>query len=201
MEILNFTPPQFHSRYHRLDLQLEDKEPEIDDVNSIQELQTLTERMLAEEDALRDVIDNWMASLFYINLQNLQEVEDKFLCTGYIRCRQHLPQTGYDALLMRMQETSAYFLVNGSPIPCIKTLRHKPSTFRCIVKFYVEDLSSDVNILLGGLTAQRWPISGLPQSVENIIQLQGSNTPFGRSDHKAPTARSRSPRKRTRSDC
>jgi hypothetical protein len=181
-EFMNFIAPEHRSRFHRIDLQLETKEPRIDDVSTIDSLRLKTEAMLAGENPLLNVHHNWLASLFHVG--DVAEDENGSQCSAMILCRQQFSRDGLKGLYNKLFESGAYFLVNGRPVPCVKKIPRNIPPYRCLVKFLIEDLNEMLYISLSlGCSTTRWDISGLPRKVSELIDVQGLNSKFGRSDH------------------
>jgi hypothetical protein len=186
-ELINFISPAFQNRYHRLDPLLDsNEEPSIDDISQMHILQAGTEEFLQDDQWLRPFMDNWIASLFYFEIQRIQANGDHYICFGVIQCREHLPAQGLQSLYRRLIDTKAYFLIDGTPVPCVKQkvqiIPRVVSPFRCVVKVIVQDLDQSLSICLGGITEERWPISGMPMSIYENTSVLGWNAPFGRSD-------------------
>jgi hypothetical protein len=73
-ETVNWLPKDARNLYYRMDLQLDTKEPQIDDVSMIDVLRMQAESMLiTEENVLRRFIDHWLATLFFIDLETVVE--------------------------------------------------------------------------------------------------------------------------------
>jgi hypothetical protein len=185
-QIINSTLPKYRHKYHRLNLSLEIKEPQIDDTSMIDYLEDETLSMLNDSSGSSDYNtfkDYLLSSVFYFEMQNIIEDVDKFRCTGYIRCRLDMPKEGRQALYNKMTLMGAYFIVNGTYYPCIKTTLSTAPPYRRRIQFIVEDLNDKLFISLNRLTKESRQISGLPKPVNEILSLQGINAPFGRSDH------------------
>jgi hypothetical protein len=183
-EIINFTPVQFRDRYHRINLQLDTKEPRIDDISMIDSLQLKTEAMLNCTDKLSHFHTRWLASLFFVEIENVVNDISSIKCSASIFCRQRIPKSRMPALYDKLSSWGAYFLVNGKVLCITKPTQFSSSTFRCLVDFTVEDMSNDLHISLGLRELElRWPISGLPRRLDKLIEVQGYGNAFGRSDH------------------
>jgi hypothetical protein len=184
-ETKNFIAPQHHNRFHRIDLQLETKEPRIDDASTVDSLKLKTEVMLAAEKPLCNIHHNWLASLFYVEIGDVADDENSFQCSATILCRQYIPRDGLRALYDKLFTSGAYFLINGHPVLSAKRVPRNTPPYRCLVKFLVRDLNEKLYISLGFRCLEtRWDISGLPRKVSELIAVQGLNGRFGRSDHR-----------------
>ena len=141
--------------------------------------------MLAGEKPLFNIHQNWLESLFYVELGGVAEGENSFQCSAMILCRQHIPRDGLSALYNKLFTSGAYFLVNGSPVLSVKREPRNTPPYRCLVKFLVRDLNEKLYISLGfRCIEKRWDISGLPRKLSELIAVQGLNSRFGRSDHR-----------------
>jgi hypothetical protein len=197
-ELLNFTPAESRHRYHRIDLKLLDiKEPRIDEVAMIDSLKLKTESMLVESERLPLFLNSWFAALFVVKMQAPPVPElTCFRCNAVVFCRENLTQKGTKALYEKLKRTGAYFLVNDKPVICTKNGFTMP--FKCTVEFTVDDLSNNLFISLGMTgKSERWPISGLPRPLNELIRVQGLNCGFGRSDHEFLEESIRLPLKRS----
>jgi hypothetical protein len=77
-----------------------------------------------------------------------------------------------------------YFLVLGHPTRCVDYIPTCSSVppFKRKIEFTVETLDEDVGITLLGLTSSPKTISGLPQTVAELVRTQQLQSPFGRAD-------------------
>lgn len=196
-DVMNFTPTEFRHRYHRINLPLEAKEPDIDDISTIDSLRMQTANMLLSSPIFEAFKDNLLASMFFFELQQVVEEEDKYTCVGHILCRLNLPKPGRRALYQKLQDSSSFFVVNGHPVQCVQNIPRNLPPFRRRVKFSVDDLPNNLHIALRGWTYKPSEISGIPRSVEDLIKVQGLGATFGRADHRLVRAAcSLVPRKR-----
>ena len=182
----NSLPKDIRHRFHRLNIPLQDKEPSIDDIEAIGDLEHSTEAfMQANPTNLVHVFDYIYASLFIFELDGMPDyVDGAYHCSGTMFCR--LKQTEADRayLYAWLTKHSAYFLVNGRPTVCCRRIPLGNPPFRCPLVFTVEKLDSVVGISVRGVTSRPMLISGFPQTVAQIIESQMLDCPFGRADHR-----------------
>ena len=70
-------------RYRRLNIELEEPPPKLDDVDSIDELQDVTRRQWSRDPRIADVAQDLIASSFYFEKAKVSLEEDEFYtCTG-----------------------------------------------------------------------------------------------------------------------
>jgi hypothetical protein len=196
-EIINSISTESRHRYHRINLPLSGKEPRIDDTSMIESLMHQTQSMLLTTQAISTFHFSWLASLFFAEIQRdgVQEEHSSFRCAATIFCRQNLSRSGIKGLYEKLRSMQAYFLVNGNPIPCITWTR--PAFFRRDIEFQVEDLTQPLFVALGmHNSGERWPLSGLPRAVSDLIEEQGLNAPFGRADYESMSGPVLVPQKR-----
>lgn len=82
-------------------------------------------------------------------------------------------------------DSNSYFIINGHLVQCVQTIPCNLPPFRRRIKFTVDDLANNLHISLRGWTRQPSEISGLPRSVEELIEVQGLAAAFGRLDHRS----------------
>jgi hypothetical protein len=181
--LINSTPENLRPYYHRINLLLDTAEPDIDDVSAISDLRLQTESMLSMSAVLSSFQENLIASLFYFELQDVKTLTNHYECTGQIICRLDLPKYGRQALYQKMKFTNAYFLVNGTPLSCVKDSQSEAPHFKYKTKFTVDHLDCILGISLNRLPSGSWKISGLPRTVREIIKSQPFDAPFGTADH------------------
>ncbi|KIW00820.1 hypothetical protein, variant [Verruconis gallopava] len=196
-DIINFTPSSFHSRYHRINLAMETEEPRIDDIATIDALKEQTEKEILGGPEISSFKENLIAAMFYFRLTEVAVDNDCYNCRGYIACRMEFSKAGRQALHRAIFDAGSYFLVNGTPVPCLKSKPvNKP--FRRSISFSVDDLDDNLYISLHRLGVSTSQLSGLPRSVRSLAEAQGLFAKFGRSDHRITHSRmSRLPQKRS----
>lgn len=199
-ELINFTPPDSRNRLHRIDLKLDTKEPAIDNVAMTDSLRLKTEAMLIETETLSLFHSSWLATLFCVEIQSMPEEElSCFRYKAKIFCRHNLTKAGTKALCEKLKKSGAYFLVNEKAVACTKDLHSYNAPFKCVVEFTVDDPSNTLFISLGiGMQEERWPISGMPRGLEDLTNIQGLDSEFGRSDHQHTGGHVSVPLKRSR---
>ncbi|KAL9078314.1 MAG: hypothetical protein Q9157_002777 [Trypethelium eluteriae] len=184
-ELVNNLPPERTMRYHRLNLTLKGPEPAIDDVAAMSLLKGYAEEKIAMDAQITSLLDSMHASMFFFELDDVPSfIDDAHQCSGHIFCRIELPPPGKAALLLRLTESSTYFLVNGVPLASVgPETKKKALSFRRRVRFQVPCLDDSVGISIRGLTTRPRSISGMPKTLKQLIQLQRLKAPFGRATH------------------
>nr|OQO31369.1 hypothetical protein B0A51_03364 [Rachicladosporium sp. CCFEE 5018] len=182
-EIYNSLAERDKDRYHRLNLPLEGKEPDLYDVESMMDLKRQSIQWLAPETRLAATLDSIIASMFYFEVDSFDlQPDGLFRCVGNVYCRLRLNRSGREYLFTLLKSSSSYFCVNGQPTPCVEHIPKGGPPFRRAVSFSVDSLNDNLNITLLGLTSSPKSISGLPQSVEGLVKAQCLEAPFGRAD-------------------
>jgi hypothetical protein len=154
---------------------------------SIQALEAATHRYIASmPQAYGDALDSIYASWFCFELDCAPAyIHDSYRCNGVIFCQLQLDNESQVNLYHWLISYSAYFLIDGRPIPCCRGIPHGCPPFRCRVHFEVAELHNAVAISIRGVTSRPRFISGFPCTVEHLIREQGIEAPFGRATHRA----------------
>ncbi|KAF2278979.1 FabD/lysophospholipase-like protein [Westerdykella ornata] len=180
----NSLPTSLRHRYHRLNIFLPGQEPRLDDVAKIAELKTQTAQAIIQDIDTAPVLDSMIASLFYFELDDFPNWSNgTYSCSGHIMCRIDLPADGRHYLYRRLCETSSWFIIQGCPVQCVEYLPTSLPPFRRLVEFSVETLDELLAISLRGITTSARQISGFPVTVQNIINAQQLERPFGSATH------------------
>ncbi|KAK6428380.1 hypothetical protein LTR95_015477 [Oleoguttula sp. CCFEE 5521] len=140
-DIYNSLTERERDRYHRLNLPLDGKEPDLDDVTSMTDLKRQSIQWLAPEHRLVAPLDSVFASMFYFEVDTFDlEPDGLFRCVGNVFCRLNLTRSGRDYLYTLLKSSSSYFSINGQPTPCVDHVPRGGPPFRRVVKFTVETL-------------------------------------------------------------
>lgn len=156
------------TRYHRLNLPIQGKEPTLDDVTSIDALKAQAQSWIKVNQRFLPSLDSIYASMFYLELAEYPSYSDNvYKCVGHIYCRVNMSFQGRRQLYEKLDSTSSYFLVLGHPTRCVDRIPTYSSVppFKKRIQFTVETLDEDIGITLLGLTSSPKWISGLPQTV------------------------------------
>jgi hypothetical protein len=184
-EIFNSLTEREKGRYHRLNLPIQGKEPTLDDIVSIDALKTQARSWIKANQRFLPSLDSIYASMFYFELDRYPRYSDNaYRCVGHIHCRVKMPLNGRRRLYERLDSTSSYFLVLGHPTRCVDYIPTSSSIppFKRKIQFTVESMDEDIGITLLGLTSSPKTISGLPQTVAELVRTQQLQSPFGRAD-------------------
>lgn len=181
----NNLPPNVRSRFHRLNLRFKGAEPRLDDASSIPALTSqVPEAICSSYNDITAVIDALVATMFYFELDGLPAFGDgQYQGTGYIFCRLDLPEQGRRYLYHQLLETSSWFLVQGRPVLCVDALPRRPPPFKRRVKFTVETLTEVITMSIRGITRATRSISGFPTTLQELMDHQQLDSPFGTVDH------------------
>ena len=175
---------QILDRIHRLSTDFDATEPRLDDTRSIPELKSKVEMDYSLSARIDTIARCMIASLFYFELDSLPERHDgKYIVTGHILCSITRSDPAFGALLSKLANNSAGFLMNDWPIPGTfddTSFIGKDGNFRKRVDL---DTFGKFTISLKEGDAEPCNISRSPFSIENLIAAQGLDAPFGRADH------------------
>lgn len=191
VELLNRIPIQDRSRYHRFTLSFQGPEPQLDNVDGMQDLkqQVSLSATLRKPDLSR-CADNMLACLFYLELDGLPvSSRFTFVCKGRILCRLDPESRGMQALLLRLKESRARFYFHSQEhVPCIDQVSYRKiqhgEGFSTPVEFHVPSMNEQVDIKIDGLTHRARSISNCPYKLSDLVFDQGLHQIFGRPDHK-----------------
>lgn len=186
-ELYNSLPTNLRSRFHRLNLRLQQEEPRLDNVSIMSELKRIASEALTDNPAIDQVKDSIKASSFYFEFEDIpQDIDGTYHCIGSIFCRLKLDRDRRRTLYQQLLETDSYFTIEGRRVPCVTSIPRGVPVFRRRVRFTTSSLGNALRILLGGTTTEPKLISGLPRSIKTLVQAQRLFAPFGRIDHKKP---------------
>ncbi|KAK4960688.1 hypothetical protein LTR66_012941 [Elasticomyces elasticus] len=202
-ELNNTLPVEVRKRYHRLNFPLPGQEPSLDDVTIMHELKNRTLEHLKSDVQMQLVRDSLLSLMFYFEFDEFPQHKDgRYDCAGHIFCRLDLPHEGRKALYLELQATSSYFVVLGSPVPCVETIPKCTPPFKRRIRFDLLSLDEILGVTLRGITSQPQSISGLPRNAREIVKAQRLRSPFSRTDHVHPEKNLPSiPAKRKAEDC
>ncbi|KAK3115488.1 hypothetical protein LTR53_005104 [Teratosphaeriaceae sp. CCFEE 6253] len=114
-EFFNSVPERARHRYHRLNVTFVEREPAIDDVSAIQQLEDMTQGQLGAHPQRSAILNSMLASMFYFEFDKTPVWDgDGYLCHGTIFTRTRLPSEGRRVLLDGLESTSSFFLICGA---------------------------------------------------------------------------------------
>lgn len=182
-EIFNSLSDREKTRFHRLNMPVAGKEPQLDDVHGMRSLRLQAQEWITPQHRLTCALDSVYASMFYFELDQLP-VEDNglYVCSGHVFCRMRLPAQGRRSLARALQSTSSYFMVLGDPTLCVENIPKGDPPFKKYLRFTLETLDDEIGITLLGITSSPKTISGLPQTANSLIDMQNLDSEFGRAD-------------------
>ena len=184
-EHLNGVPRNERHKYFRINIPLS-KEPLLDDVSKMAELEDLASNFLESHD-FSSLIQALFANSFFFELLVKPVTRMRLIvCSGSIRCRS--PDTR--ALVERILEeypNAAFTTEDGTSLGRIDrssicaTCGYYCKTVR--FKAYYVDQRISIYLKFSNLVQHR--ISGFPQSLAQFTRLQLLDADFGRPDHQA----------------
>ncbi|KAH7025332.1 hypothetical protein B0J12DRAFT_686508 [Macrophomina phaseolina] len=90
-DFINTLPENLRRRYHRLNINMEGQEPDIDDVSSMECLRHSAEQYISSSLIIKPVREAMLASMFYFELEDIPVYRNgMYQCTGVIFCRMNL---------------------------------------------------------------------------------------------------------------
>ncbi|TVY13661.1 Calcium-independent phospholipase A2-gamma [Lachnellula arida] len=112
-ELQNSLPHSVRHRYHRMNIEFNGDEPELDDLHVMASLRQQAKIQALSNDNVRKCADNLVASFFYLELDRLPAFERSlFSCTGRICCRIGPTNKALQALAYRLKEAQARFYLS-----------------------------------------------------------------------------------------
>lgn len=184
-EIYNSLDKRERSRYHRLNMPIQGREPMLDDTLAIRAMKEQAHDWIRSNQKFLLTLNSVYASMFYFELDSHPVYTgESYACTGHVYCRANMPFKGRQELYARLKATSSYFLVMGNPTCCIDDVPVESIVppFKKEIHFTLETLDETVGITLIGITSLPTTISGLPKPAAQMIQTQQLRSHFGRVD-------------------
>jgi len=180
---LNRVPKDERHKYIRINIALS-REPELDDVSKMPELEDLAATFLRGYDFASITQALFAASFFFELHRKPVAKKTPVVCSGSIRSRS--PDTRalierilqeYPAASFTTEDGTSLGYVDG-PSLCATCGRYCK-----VVKFRVHHVDQDVSIYLQFDRLGQHRISGFPQSITQLARLQLLDSGFGRADH------------------
>lgn len=176
-------PLRVRHRYHRLNIYFPGPEPGLDEVRAIESLKQQASQSIASNYQADLIISSIVSSIFYFELESWFAYDQGYMCSGVICCRLPLEYTMRERLYHTLVEKKAFFLVMGRPVPCVENIPKGIPAFRRSIKFGTASREKSISISLAGLPSRTTAISGMPTSLERMIEAQCLEAPFGRVDY------------------
>jgi hypothetical protein len=177
---LSCTPVEFRPRYQRLNIYYPGSEPALNDVAAIDRLKSQARDCLASNSNLVMAKDLMLASMFYFELESISQLEGGgYRCFGIISCRITLSIVGRKKLWERLREKNAVFMHKNRAIPCVTTIPEGIPPFRCGIVLVLKSVTDSVNISIRNFTTRTTVISGMPTTLNELIEAQGLHAAFG----------------------
>jgi hypothetical protein len=170
-------------KYFRINIALE-KEPPLDDVGEIPEMENLAGTFLKSYD-LSSITQALFAASFFFELHPKSSTSRQSCrCHGSIRCRS--PNTG--ALIGRILEeypTASFMTEDGTNLGLLtnRALCVTCGLYLQVVAFKVCHLNQSMSIFLKFNRLSQHRISGFPEAMSQFSERQLLDAKFGRPDH------------------
>ncbi len=188
-ELWNSLPLDTKDRYHRLNTEFDGPEPQLDDIKAMNDLEQQTKTSAITSKTLTPCADNLIASLFYVELDDLPTFDRSFFrCRAHICCRWSSNNPALLRLVSRMAQTDTRFYVNGRvymgvDVAVVDDVNNR-RPFRKPVEFDASNLKDLINISIAGITTSPRNISNCPYILADLVRDQGLECVFGREDHR-----------------
>ncbi|KAI9893033.1 MAG: hypothetical protein M1814_000917 [Vezdaea aestivalis] len=184
VDLYGSVPDQGKPKYHRLNISLADSPPDLDDVDGIKNLMSTVKQDPALDSKLLHVTSRFFASLFYLELRQLPVYQlGLFRCVGDLHCRVEDGSHSLTQVWSQLRDRETQFLFNGRVLLQINGEADDPSQFLIPVQLHVQSLTQYIDLQIHGTASAAESISGFPQTIQNIADLQELDSPFGRYDH------------------
>ena len=173
-------------RYHRLNPELDD-EYSLDDTGHMHVLKSKVETDESLSRPIETVARRAIASKFYFELAGLpKRVNGRYIGTGHILCSILGKEPAFAVLIKRLASSCTQLYLNAEPIPgrwddpcCLD----KNGNFFKRVQLSVVDRIS-ISLRTQDSLDGSYPVSGLPSTVDKLVQAQGLNAYFGTAEHR-----------------
>lgn len=194
----NAIPEQHRARYHRLNMEFDGAEPQLDDLSCLTEITQKAANpppLICQQ--VRDIADNMLSTLFYIGLDSAVLKAGQWVFCARVLCRLP-PGRSLDALVTKLKANAATFSMNAKSQPhliadrtvflCVgssSTRTQQP--FSCPIEFFASSKDHFVDIkfnLNEKYDGRERSISNCPYKVEDLMEDAGMHQIFGRADHK-----------------
>ncbi len=191
VDLLNSLLPAHKNRYHRLNIALQEPEPDLDNIKAMPSLQQQVRFHVDNSVDVQRCAENIIASLFYLELEKLPLCRrGQFICTGRILCRIGPSRLrALQTLVIRLKEQQSQFHVDShTAIPCVDRQVYEAvkrgQAFCRPVEFNIASLADAVDIKIDGIISRARSISNCPYILQTLIDDQGLNRIFGHMNHK-----------------
>jgi hypothetical protein len=184
-EIQNTLAPTARDRYHRMNLEFHDEEPELDDLGAMSRLQKQVYQEATTNKRIAFCADNILASLFYYELDARPTLDNGiFTCRGQVRCRLGSSHKALRVLVSRLRETNSRFYLNfNHSVPCVEESSYQSieqgGAYVCPITFFIMSLDEEIDIKIGTFAKSARSISNFPYKVIDLIEDEDLNCPFG----------------------
>jgi hypothetical protein len=169
----------------RLDVELSDRLPALDDVLAMPGLRKEVRRQHGSSATVKEVVDVLLAKLFFFELTSRPtRTRSGVMCRGQILCDlQPGPVLAHFA--SRLEKENAVFDVLGVSVPLAGCSNSDLNTapLQLPVDVCVPDLDVPFPVLLSQPGRPARQISASPFTLDWLLSAQGWHSPFGRPDH------------------
>jgi hypothetical protein len=181
---MNRIKPSDKYKYFRINMAL-DKEPSLDDVSKIPEIENLARTFLKTYD-LSSVTKVLFATSFFFELHRKRYTSrTSCMCYGSIRCRSPDPRALIERVLeeyptasFRVEDSTNLGYIRKSSLCTVCGLYYQP------VAFKVCHLDQSISIFLKYNRISQHRISGFPEAMSQFSRRQLLDAEFGRLDHR-----------------
>lgn len=199
----NAIPEQHRARYHRLNMEFDGAEPQLDDLSCLTEItQKAANASPLLSQQIRDIAGDILATLFYIGLDSVVWKASHYVFGARILCRLP-PGRSLDAIVTKLKASASTFSMNAKGQPHLFTDRTKvlcidhdttrsQQPFSRAIEFYASSLQDlvDIKFELNERTdGGERSISNCPYKVGDLIKNSKLHQIFGRADHKTPSTK------------
>ena len=177
---LSCIPESYRSRCLRLNLHFPGTEPALNDVNAIGKLKEQTKDSIRMNLEVAQARDYMIASVFYFELDTFTRAEGgAYECSGNILCRLPLNVESRKSFFASLKDNSTSFHSQDRRLASIKDVPQECPPFRLSVGFVLQSRQEKLDILVKGITSRAMSISGMPASLQALIEAENLDAPFG----------------------
>ena len=180
----NRLPPDVRDDFFRFNLFLDTREPDIDDIGCLDELQRSVKKQMLTDQTCKQVCQALLVSCFYFELDSSPYYEGGgYTCSGKIRCRINCHKA-VEALVQVVSgpiefgfDHEVLGILDVSADQCSGCSQYAKQ-----VSFRIRHPSDRVAIVMRFNYNESRKISGFPQSLKWFVEQQGLDHSFGRKD-------------------
>jgi len=176
--------------FFRFDVEFDGSEPRLDDVAEMPEVARAAREAISGSPSLQRLARHIRAELFFFELDPScppRLAGGAYDCVGHILCRLQARTPEFEALMRRLDQSSATFQVGSRVLPGglqDRSAALQDGSFRKEVRFHTATRQEPFVISLREGLADACNISGAPFTLQRLAKQQRLEAWFGTADHR-----------------